>query len=211
MILQQLLTEMALSKQFWNLRSSPNDECFFSTFVDHVSIVLILTISLLISRVLEVSHLTESFLESFGFQAVRSNSDEIHIVVFENLLEVLFVFIVLLLFLYLTWSWFLYLSTFSLSWFSRWNDVQEILVVKQVSILIHNSNCGHEVSIVDLVHDGTHDYESLSLWNDVFFDESSSFIYLFQLRIFDFEPSSVNDVLIFHTTLIKHEVLRILF
>ena len=46
----------------------------------------------------------------------------------------------------------------------------------QVSILVDNSNSGHEVTAIDRVHDSTHNNKSFSLWNDVFFDQSSAFV-----------------------------------
>lgn len=82
----------------------------------------------------------------------------------------------------------------------------------QVSKLIYDCNCGHEVSAIDRVHDSSHYNKSFSLWNDVFFDQFSAFILdFFNARLINFEVPCVDQSLIGGSTLFQNIVFRIFF
>ena len=70
-------------------------------------------------------------------------------------------------------------------------------MVHQVSILVDDSDRGHEVAAVDGVHDCAHDDKSFSLWDDVFFDQSSGFVFDFSsARFVDLEVACVDERLV---------------
>lgn len=102
----------------------------------------------------------------------------------------------------------------SRSRFSRWNDVQEIFVCYELSILVNHSNGGLKVSAVQRIDDGTHDVQPLPLGDEVFLDSSSSLSVLLielSLLVLDFKVASVHQLLVPLTAATRDMSLGVLF
>lgn len=83
------------------------------------------------------------------------------------------------------------------SGFPRRNDVEEIFVSSQFSVLVDNCHCGLEVPTVQRVDDGPHDVQSLSLWDEILLDGTCSLAFLLvelPLLVLDLEVSGFHEV-----------------
>jgi len=85
-------------------------------------------------------------------------------------------------------------------------------MMHQVSILVDNSDCGHKVTAIDWMHDSSHNNKSFSLWNDVFFNQSSTFILnLSDTRLVDFEVPCIYKRMVSLSTLSEDMIFWVLF
>lgn len=119
--------------------------------------------------ILEIRKFAKVFFDSLSFQAVSANSDEVDIVLSQQVLECLPIFFVLPLFfdfkrphrLELRLQLFIiiilkFVLAVSLFAPSGWNYVQEVFLIYQFSELIDHSNSCHCISIINLVVNHSH-------------------------------------------------------
>lgn len=95
-------------------------------------------------------------------------------------------------------------------WLSWRNDETEVFVELLLAILVNDGNCCHEVSVVDLVMDCSHDVESFSLGNDVLVT-ASSVLLAEETLVFDLEIACVHHVLVLHLSLFDHKPFAVFF
>ena len=173
MILQQLLTVVRASEKLWNLWLTPNDDSLLAVFVTIILVLihgLIVVVIVLILSISVVGKFTQSFLKSSSFEAICRNDDQVNMVFFENILESLLVSFVILLLLdiVLLVEWSVVRHTFSwrtrLSW---WQNVQEIFLLDQLTILIYHSNGCLIISLVDLIDASSHHDKAFSLRDEI--------------------------------------------
>ena len=92
------------------------------------------------------------------------------------------------------------------------NDVEEIFVGDELSILVNYRDCGLEVPVVKRIDDGTHYDETLSLRNQILFNSSHllaiSLIEL-ALLVVDLEVTSAEKFLVLLATAICHKALGV--
>lgn len=69
MVLEKLLALVAAGEQLWNLRLAPNDEGFLPDFVFSFLFLLV-----------EVGKLDKCLFESFCFEAVGADDDQVYLV-----------------------------------------------------------------------------------------------------------------------------------
>lgn len=94
------------------------------------------------------------------------------------------------------------------------NEMQEVLMADQITMLVNDSNGYHEVPCVDWMEDSTHDIEPLSLGNDIIIIElSCSLVVVLELTliVLSCEETSLDHILVLLATLRDDELLSIFF
>jgi hypothetical protein len=166
-------------KELGHFSAAPNCQHFLSD--DRLGLTSLAT-GLLIFRndlVLELSsYALKNTLQTTGFQAVGSYSDQIDLVLLKKLGKLLFVLLVLLL---LVGLWLgatvvrlaIAILISSLAWRQK---SHEITCLHKLTILVYNAHCDDIVVGINLVHDGAHDVVSLAVLDDLVVLLAASFL-----------------------------------
>ena len=156
-------------EELWHLGTTPNCHHFLS---DGRLRLTTLATRLLVLRNHLVLELTrdahQNSLQVASFEAIRSNCDQVHSVLFQQLCKLLLILLMLLLFISLgQGAAVVWLITVLVSALPRGQQSHEISRLHKLTILIHDSHCDDVVVGIDLVHDDAHDIVALTILHNL--------------------------------------------
>lgn len=159
----------------------------------------------------DAGKLTQVLFKSSSIESVSSYNYEVNLVVSQNFLKLVPVFIVLLVLILFTRSEHARLTVSHWS-LSRWKQVQEVFMSDELSKLIYNSD-GHEVvSVVDWMHNGSHYDRALSLRNDVFILAlTTGVLVLLEASLIHTVVAGVDQLSVLLGGLLEHKLLSVFF
>lgn len=168
-ILVHSLTIVRQREQLWYLGATPDRQNFLSDVLTLASTRLILIIRRLVHQL--TCNGLQITLEVPCFKAVCGNCDQVNLMVFKKLDQLLLVLLMLDLFLSLLHRSAIrrrqlvsIVLILALPWRQETHKVSRL---HQLAILVHNGHSDDIVVCVDLVHDGTHDNIALTVFDNL--------------------------------------------